>query len=66
MKIFLFPEYVCLLYAARKLNRPVKWIAERSEALLQTAMAGITSAAGRARRRNAGTRSRYRREHGRL
>ncbi|MEC8356664.1 MAG: xanthine dehydrogenase family protein molybdopterin-binding subunit, partial [Pseudomonadota bacterium] len=32
MKIFLFPEYVCLLYAARKLNRPVKWIAERSEA----------------------------------
>ena len=34
MKIFLFPEYVCLLYAARKLNRSVKWIAERSEAFI--------------------------------
>ena len=32
MKIFLFPEYVCLLYATRKVKRPVKWIAERSEA----------------------------------
>lgn len=34
MKIFLFPEYVAILYAARKLNRPVKWISERSEAFL--------------------------------
>ena len=32
MKIFLFPEYVALLYATRKLSRPVKWISERSEA----------------------------------
>ena len=32
MKIFLFPEYVSVLVAARKLSRPVKWIAERSEA----------------------------------
>ncbi|MBO6864738.1 MAG: xanthine dehydrogenase family protein molybdopterin-binding subunit [Alphaproteobacteria bacterium] len=30
MKIFLYPEQVCALYAARKLGRPVKWVAERS------------------------------------
>lgn len=34
MKIFLYPEYVAALYAARKLGRPVKWIADRSEAFL--------------------------------
>ncbi len=34
MKIFLFPEYVALLVAARRLKRPVKWIAERSEAFV--------------------------------
>jgi len=34
MKIFLYPEYVCALYAARKLKRPVKWIADRTEAFL--------------------------------
>lgn len=32
MKIFLFPEYVATLFAARKLGRPVKWISERNEA----------------------------------
>ncbi len=32
MKIFLFPEYVVALFAARKLRRPVKWISDRSEA----------------------------------
>ncbi|MFL6714575.1 MAG: xanthine dehydrogenase family protein molybdopterin-binding subunit [Sulfurifustis sp.] len=32
MKIFLYPEYVATMYAARKLGRPVKWIAERGEA----------------------------------
>lgn len=32
MKIFLYPEYVCTLYAARKLGRPVKWISDRAEA----------------------------------
>jgi aerobic carbon-monoxide dehydrogenase large subunit len=31
MKIFLYPEYVMLLWAARRVGRPVKWIAERSE-----------------------------------
>lgn len=34
MKIFLFPEYVCTLFAARKLGRPVKWISDRSEAFM--------------------------------
>ncbi|HEY6237057.1 MAG TPA: molybdopterin cofactor-binding domain-containing protein [Candidatus Elarobacter sp.] len=34
MKIFLYPEYVATMYAARKLGRPVKWIAERGEAFL--------------------------------
>jgi len=34
MKIFVYPEYVMVLYAARKLGRPVKWIGQRSEAFL--------------------------------
>ena len=44
MKIFLFPEYVCLLYAARKLNRPVKGLLSAAKRSPLTAMAGITSA----------------------
>lgn len=34
MKIFMYPEYVATMFAARQLNRPVKWIAERSEAFV--------------------------------
>jgi carbon-monoxide dehydrogenase large subunit len=34
MKLFLYPEHVLTCYAARKLNRPVKWTSERSEAFL--------------------------------
>ncbi|EWY39814.1 carbon monoxide dehydrogenase [Skermanella stibiiresistens SB22] len=34
MKIFMYPEYVLSLFAARKLNRPVKWTSERGEAFL--------------------------------
>ncbi len=34
MKIFLFPEYVVTLFAARALGRPVKWISDRSEAFV--------------------------------
>ena len=30
MKAAVFPEYVCLLHAARALGRPVKWTDERS------------------------------------
>ncbi|HEY1259945.1 MAG TPA: xanthine dehydrogenase family protein molybdopterin-binding subunit [Stellaceae bacterium] len=31
MKNFLYPEWVLLLWAARRLGRPVKWVAERGE-----------------------------------
>jgi len=34
MKIFMYPEYVASLFAARKLGRTVKWISDRSEAFL--------------------------------
>lgn len=31
MKIFCYPEQVCCLFAARRLGRPVKWMATRGE-----------------------------------
>jgi len=31
MKLFMYPEYVVTLFAARRLNRPVKWTADRME-----------------------------------
>ncbi|HYR66708.1 MAG TPA: molybdopterin cofactor-binding domain-containing protein, partial [Reyranella sp.] len=31
MKNFLYPEWVLLLWAARKLGRPIRWVAERAE-----------------------------------
>jgi len=34
MKIFVFPEYVAVLHAARAIERPVRWISDRSEAFL--------------------------------
>ncbi len=34
MKASAYPEYVCLLHAARTLGRPVKWTDERSESFL--------------------------------
>src|SRR5258708_19737661 len=34
MKAQAYPEYVCLLHAARLLGRPVKWTDERSSAFL--------------------------------
>ncbi|MFZ5608579.1 MAG: xanthine dehydrogenase family protein molybdopterin-binding subunit [Pseudomonadota bacterium] len=34
MKFFLFPEYVCVLHAARMLGRPVKWTGERADSFL--------------------------------
>ena len=34
MKIFLFPEYVSVMFAARLIGRAVKWTGERSEAFL--------------------------------
>lgn len=34
MKNFAYPEHVMVLWAARKLERPVKWFAERSESFV--------------------------------
>jgi carbon-monoxide dehydrogenase large subunit len=34
MKASVYPEYICLLHAARTLGRPVKWTDERSESFL--------------------------------
>lgn len=34
MKLFLYPEYVLCLFAARRLKRAVKWASDRSEAFL--------------------------------
>jgi carbon-monoxide dehydrogenase large subunit len=34
MKIFIYPEQVMTMFAARALGRPVKWTSERSEAFL--------------------------------
>ncbi len=34
MKAAVYPEYVCLLHAARALGRPVKWTADRFESFL--------------------------------
>jgi carbon-monoxide dehydrogenase large subunit len=31
MKNFLYPEWILLLWAARRLGRPVKWVADRAE-----------------------------------
>ena len=36
-KIFIYPEEVVCLWAARKVRRPVKWVADRSEAFLTDA-----------------------------
>ena len=34
MKIFLYPEHALMLWAARRVGRPVKWYEDRSEAFL--------------------------------
>ncbi len=46
MKIFTYPEYALVLIAARKLARPVKWTATRSESF-------VSDTQGRARRDHA-------------
>jgi carbon-monoxide dehydrogenase large subunit len=37
MKIFVYPEQVLVLYAARDLGRPVKWVGDRGDAFLTDA-----------------------------
>jgi len=34
MKASVYPEYICILHAARALGRPVKWTADRSESFV--------------------------------
>ena len=34
MKSFAYPEYICLLHAAKMLGRPIKWTDERSSSFL--------------------------------
>jgi aerobic carbon-monoxide dehydrogenase large subunit len=34
MKAFLYPEYVGVMFAARALGRPVRWVSERAESFL--------------------------------
>ncbi len=34
MKLFLYPEHVLVLWAAKKLGRPIKWTPERSDAFI--------------------------------
>lgn len=34
MKFFVYPEYICVLHAAKILGRPVKWTGERSDSFM--------------------------------
>ena len=36
-KIYLYPEETAMVWAAKKVNRPIKWVAERSESFLADA-----------------------------
>ncbi|HWB48166.1 MAG TPA: xanthine dehydrogenase family protein molybdopterin-binding subunit [Stellaceae bacterium] len=47
MKNFLYPELVLVLYAARRLGRPVKWVGERGEDFLSSAQGRDNHTKGR-------------------
>jgi aerobic carbon-monoxide dehydrogenase large subunit len=47
MKNFLYPEWVLVLFAARKLGRPVKWVGERGEDFLTSAQGRDNHTKGR-------------------
>ena len=47
MKNFLYPEWVLVLFAARRLGRPVKWLAERGEDFLSSAQGRDNRTKGR-------------------
>ena len=65
IKNFLYPEWVLVLWAARRLGRPVNWVAERGEDFVSARRRAATitrEGAARARRRRAASsRSRSRR-----
>jgi carbon-monoxide dehydrogenase large subunit len=47
MKNFLYPEWVLVLHAARRLGRPVKWVGERGEDFLSSAQGRDNHTKGR-------------------
>ena len=62
VKNFLYPEWVLVLWAARRLGRPVKWVAERGEDFVSSAQGrdNHTRGAAGARRRRPVSRARCR------
>ncbi|MBY0323827.1 MAG: xanthine dehydrogenase family protein molybdopterin-binding subunit [Reyranella sp.] len=47
MKNFLYPEWILLLFAARKLGRPVRWLADRAEEFVMGAQGRDIAATAR-------------------
>lgn len=47
MKNFLYPEWILLLWAARKLKRPVRWVADRAEEFVAGAQGRDIAASAR-------------------
>ena len=47
MKNFLYPEWILVLFAARRLGRPVKWLSERGEDFLSSAQGRANHTKGR-------------------
>jgi carbon-monoxide dehydrogenase large subunit len=47
VKNFLYPEWVLVLFAARRLSRPVKWVGERGEDFLSSAQGRDNHTKGR-------------------
>ncbi|HXP03940.1 MAG TPA: xanthine dehydrogenase family protein molybdopterin-binding subunit [Stellaceae bacterium] len=47
VKNFLYPEWVLVLWAARRLRRPVRWVAERSEEFVSSAQGRDNHTKGR-------------------
>ena len=47
VKNFLYPEWVLVLWAARRLGRPVKWVAERGEEFVSSAQGRDNQTRGR-------------------
>ena len=47
VKNFLYPEWVLVLWAARRLGRPVKWVAERGEEFVSSAQGRDNHTRGR-------------------
>ena len=43
MKLFLYPEHVLVLWAAKKLGRPVRWVTDRSDAFVTDTQGATTS-----------------------